>query len=543
MQSPQLRAALDGAKLELDQVEAALRRPTLSSFDLQELRARIDPVSERLRDVVSEVEPRVEAARARLEQLGPKPKEGAPAEGQEIARDRADREAALSAVGDIQRIARAELLEAEQLTQVISDRRRTAFTQALFERSYSLLSPDLWTSTAASFGRDLRALRFVGSDLWSRIEARSSAGALTFLALAIGVFTALHAMRRHLAPRIVRRDPKRTEVNRHRQVITASAVLAVDAVPAAAGSFLVYQVLVLSDLSPPRLLPVAGAILAGIAFVVFIRAAATALIPAERPAWRIFALSDTAASRTTLFLISFATVLATGKVLDALNQAIAAGLPLSVATRGVMTLAAALILAELLRRFATTAAVEEACLGPYIPPEPEAGGPVRLLGWALVTLIMGALAFGYIAFASFLTDQIAWVGSLAAVLYLGVQLTDEVIGHTLREENRVSTVLQANLGLRRRSLVRFGVLATGIVRVTLVLAVAMLALAPWGVESGDITSNLRAAFFGFKVGDVTISLSTTITAIVLFLGLIGATRIVPSWLAETFLPTTELDAG
>jgi small-conductance mechanosensitive channel len=538
-----LRTALETARIELEQAEAALRRPTLSGGELQDLRARIDPITERLREVVAEIDPQVEAARARLEQLGPKPKEGAPAEGAEVARDRAEREAATATLADTQRLARASLLQSEQLVSQISDRRRAAFTRALFERSYSILSPDLWVATAAALPRDLRALRLAFGDFWTRFEGRSSPATLTLVGLAIGVFIALHLVRRHIAPHLVRRDAALPEVDRHRRVVTGFAILAIDALPAAAGSFVVYQILLAADFIPPRLVPVAAAILAGIAFLAFLRALVRALLPPEKPSWRLLPLSDAGASRTASFLIAFGTVLILGRVLDGLNQAIAAALPLSVATRGLIAVAAALILAEFLRRFARTASSDEACLGPYVPSEPEIGGPLRLLGWALVCAVLGSAAAGYVAFAAFLADQIAWIGSIAALLYVGMALADELIGGTLTRDTRISTTLQANLGVRRRSLERLGVLGAGIARVVLVIAAAMLALAPWGIESGDLASNLRAAFFGFTVGDVTISLSTTILALLLFGLGVAATRIVQGWLDRRFLPTTDLDAG
>ena len=538
-----LRAALDTARIELEQAEAALKRPTLSGGELQDLRARVDPITERLREVVAEIDPQLEAARARLEQLGPKPKDGGPPEGPEVARDRAEREAVAAALADTQRLARASLLQSEQLVSQISDRRRAAFTRALFERSYSILSPDLWVATAAALPRDLRALRLAVGDFWSRFEGRSSPATLTLVGLAIGVFIALHLVRRHLAPHLVRRDPALVDVERHRRVVTAFAILAVDALPAAAGSFVVYQILLAADFVPPRLVPVAAAILTGLAFLAFLRALVRALLPPDKPAWRLLPLSDASASRAASFLIAFGTVLVVGRVLDGLNQAIAAALPLSVATRGIVAVAAALILGELLRRFARTATSEEACLGPYVPTEPEAGGPLRLVGWALVCAVLGSAAAGYVAFAAFLSDQIAWIGSLAALLYLAMALADEVIGGTLTRDTRISTTLQANLGVRRRSLERLGVLGAGIARVVLVIVAAMLALAPWGIESGDLASNLRAAFFGFTVGDVTISLSTTILALLLFGLGVTATRIVQGWLDRRFLPTTDLDAG
>jgi small-conductance mechanosensitive channel len=544
--TPQARAiaaTLDTARAELDQQEAALRRPSLSPDALQELRQRIDPITERLREAVDQIGPELAAAKARLEQLGPKPKDGA-AEGAEVARDRAEREAAAGALDESQRLARSLLLQSEQLTSQISERRRTAFTSALFARSYGLLSPELWVSTASSFPRDTRALRVVLQDWFDRFEGRSSPGTLLLLGLAIGIAVALHIARKNLAPRIVRRDPTRVNVTPRRVRLAALGVLLVESLPAVTGSFVVYQALILTDVLPARIAPVVSAILGGIAFVIFVGALIDAILAPNRTGWRLISTSEEAASRFKSFLVAFTAILMVGKVLDAINQAVSASLPLSIATRALVGTVAALVLAEMLRRFSDSPAEDEACLGPYIPTDTQVGtGPARLIGWAFVALVIGSALAGYVAFTSFLIDQVAWVGVIGGLFYLAMKLSDEFIGRTLTHQTRVSIALQANLGLRQKSLQQVGVLAAGLARVVLVVAAIMLALAPWGVESGDIASNLRAAFFGFKVGEVTISLASTMIALLLFVIVTAVTRIVQSWLDKTFLPTTELDSG
>ena len=82
-----------------------------------------------------------------------------------------------------------------------------------------------------------------------------------------------------------------------------------------------------------------------------------------------------------------------------------------------------------------------------------------------------------------------------------------------------------------------------VIKLVLIIIGLMLILAPWGVESTDLTSSLKAAFFGFKVGDVTISLSAIIIAGLLFAIGLTATKALTRWLDERFLPATELDTG
>jgi small-conductance mechanosensitive channel len=268
-----------------------------------------------------------------------------------------------------------------------------------------------------------------------------------------------------------------------------------------------------------------------------------AILAPGRASWRLLGLTDAAAQRIATVVVLLAGVIAAGKVIEAFSQAIAAALPITVATRGLFALACAVILADLLRRFATNAAQDEACLGPYVAPPAELGGPVRILGWGLALAVAGSVLSGYVALASFLIDQVVWLSILLALLLLSIVLVDEFIGGSLRGHTRVATTLQANTGLRRRSLEQIAVLAGGVARVLLVIAAILLALAPWGVASTDLLSSLRAALFGFQVGEVSVSLSTVVIAAALFAAGFAATRAVQRWLDRTFLPATDLDAG
>ena len=538
-----LIASLEEARRVIEDIEASSTKPDVTSEQLQELRGRLDPITDRLRDQIAAIEPKLDAARVRLSQLGPKPKEGA--EGADVARDRADRELAVSELDENLKIAKALLVQAEQLTTQISDRRRSSFARALFQRSYSILSPDLWLSTVRSFPRDLRALRQLAGDAWWQLEYRASVSARILLGLAFAAGIALHLARRRIVPRLVQRDPEASGIKPTRRLLAALAVLVVETLPAALASLIVYQALIVLDLLPYRAIPLAGAVATGIAFLAFVKALVDSIFAPDAPAWRLVEVPEKVAGAVFGLGATFALVVVVGRLVDALNQSIAAALPLTIAAKGVTALLAAGILAILLRRLSEEEAdaSDEACLGPYIPTGPTVSGPVRLAGWAIVAAVVVSTLAGYVAFASFLLDQLLWVGSLAGILFLALRCCDRFVGGTLVEDSRVTTALQSNLGLRKKALQQLGVVTSGGIRVVLWIVAAMLALAPWGIESADIATSLRAAFFGFRVGDVTISLSTVVLALLLFCGLIAVTRLLQRWLTSTFLPTTELDSG
>ncbi|SFU60619.1 Small-conductance mechanosensitive channel [Methylobacterium sp. 174MFSha1.1] len=541
-QIKQIRAQLDAEKADLDQREQALTHRELNKDDLALLREGIPPVADRLRQVVDQLGPRLDAAKERLTQLGPKPKEP---EGADVAQERAQREAGVAEIDDTLRLARSLLVQSEQITDQISNRRRAAFTRALFERTDGLVSPNLWMRATNDLSRDLRALKSSLDDSVSQVQRRGTALNLFLLALAIGVSVALYVGRRHIAPRIGHRSSKTAQPSRYVRVMAAWRVFLVGAVPAVLGSFLVGYTLDLTELLPVRLMPAAHRIVASLAFVAVVEAMADALLSPDRPAWRLVAMTDATAERLNRLVIAIASVIAVGRTIEGLNEGISLSLPVTIVTKGVFAAVVAVVLAEGLRRFAARAETDEACLGPYIAAESTTGigGPLRILGWIVVAAIGVSALVGYIALSSFLIDQLMWTAIAAAILYLAISSVDAVVASALQDDSRIATALQANTGLRKRSLNQIAVLISGFVRVLLLTAAGVLLLASWGVDSTDIFAWAQAAFFGFTVGGVTISLSTIAIAIGLFtLGLV-ITKAVQRWLENTYLPATDLDPG
>jgi small-conductance mechanosensitive channel len=536
-----VRAELDRIRLDLEQREAALRGRELNDGELQNLREGLDPLIDRARVLVDELNPRLEGARARLEQLGNKPEEGQPAESPELQADRRGREAALAEFDETQRIGRAVMLQGQQVVASISERRRTLFTRSLFRQSQSLASPTLWYDVARVLPREVAAFRRVFGDWAERIRRESTPGSLALVGLAMAGAAGLHWGRRRLAPWMARRNADQVP-GPLRKHVAALQALVLGTLPAAIASLIVFAAMDTAGFLPTRVRPIAAAALAGLAFIAFVIALAGAILAPERENWRLIRLGDAGARRLMRLAAGLAWIISIGKVIEAVNAAIAASLPLAVISRGLVAAGAALALAATLRLFATRSVEEEACLGPYVP-DTAWSGPLRMAGWVAVAGIVGGLLGGYVAFSAFLVDQLAWLGILVALLFLAIRLVDEVLLRALREPTRLSSALQANTGLRRRSLQQIAVVIEGVARVVLILAAALLALAPWGIESRDLLSSLRAAFFGLQVGDLTISLSSVVAAIAIFAVAVFATRIVQRWLETAFLPTTDLDAG
>ena len=86
------------------------------------------------------------------------------------------------------------------------------------------------------------------------------------------------------------------------------------------------------------------------------------------------------------------------------------------------------------------------------------------------------------------SSSISWSGSgiILATLLCRDGVRRRVHDGALGGETRIATILQANTGLRRRSLQQIALLANGIGRIVLIIAAIMLVLAPWGVDSADL---------------------------------------------------------
>jgi potassium efflux system protein len=166
-----------------------------------------------------------------------------------------------------------------------------------------------------------------------------------------------------------------------------------------------------------------------------------------------------------------------------------------------------------------------------------------MFGWVVGIVIILAALSGYVVFASFLSEQTLWIGIVACLFMLAYQFIDLGVPHALTGNGRLALTLKAGIGFRSGTLQKIAVVGAGILKLILIVITILLALAPWGLESTDFLTSLRAAFFGFQVGGVTISLSSIIIAGLLFALGLTATRSMQGWLDSKFLPTTQLDTG
>ncbi len=544
-------ARLDAAKQALDQIAAALGGESLTDADLARDSAAIDPVSAQIQSVVADVSPRLAALKARLDQLGPAPNPKAnppaPPEDAAVAQDRQEQTKLYSANDDL--LKRANLLQvrADQIAAHIAQRRRALFANAVFQDSSSIFAPSLWVDVARETPRAVDAGEGIFADFSSRVaDALGGRSGFTFVALLLLIGAAL-AVAGFVARRVIPREESRRKPNELQKAAAALwTALAVAAIPVA-GVGALYELANWFGLNAPQLQPLSAALFWGVIRLALAVGLGAAILAPNRPHWRPVDLSDRVAQRIMTLVLTVAALITFGKLVEAMNEVIGASLQATVAARGALAILVGLALARGLYGIVGGPDhgfdEDDDSRPAHLEDESPWWPPIRFAAWTATFVVLAADVVGYVALAAFLVDQIAWTALIVSLLFLLLKLAGEATDQAFRPNSRISRGLMASLGLRRESLQQIGVLLGAAASVALSAIAVLLVLAPWGLQSHDMFGAVKSAFFGVKVGDVTISLSSLVFAL-LFFGLgYGLTHVAQNWLENRYLPLTGLDTG
>jgi potassium-dependent mechanosensitive channel len=531
--------ALDKLSASLKQIEASLERHDLTDADLQALRQRIDPISDAAASALDRLTPRLAEIKARLDQLGPKPDDSAPPESPAVTAERADQQKLYNDTDELSKRARLLAVEADQTGAIVTARRRALFTRSLFARATSIANPALWVDVWHEAPGDAAAIKAVFGEWIGGINSRLDGQRTPVF---WGVLALILLLCLPLARRVLARNPAVPEPSRFHKILAAWWVALVIAVPAAAMIFVIGLVLQTFDLANARLQPFVQACGEAVIRIAAAAGIARGLFAPARPNWRLPKLADPVAAGIVRAAIGLACIVSVTRLFEALNDIIGASLPVAVAMRGLTAMIAAIMLGIELWRFGGSASTDD-CLGPEVAKQRDWFDLLRVATWAVTFAIAISVLTGYAAFASFLTDQLFWAGAVACVLFMSIVLVEEAIGAGLTPATRLGRRLVTSFGFHRNSLELVGVLASGAIRLALFVVAAVLALAPWGLQSSDVSIDFGAAFFGFKVGDVTISPLSIIIAVGIFTLAFAAFHAVLQWMDSKLLPRMNFDLG
>lgn len=536
---------LDGVNASLTSIEKRLQKPELTDAELQELGAELSPASEQLLTAIPRLTPRLAAIQSRIDQLGPKPAAGAPPESPAVTAERADQQKAYDQISDLLKRANLLAVQTDQIGKAIANRRHTLFTTSLFERATSLVNPALWVVVVQEIPKDISTVKDLFGDWagdvnriltgWRNIAFWSSLGTIVLLYI-----PAVILLRRGLS-----RQPSDTNPSRLRKILSAWGIALVAVALPVGTIYALIFIFNIFGLTNDRISPIFHAIGGAMLRVATAAGIAFGLFAPARPAFRLPLLSNKSSRRIFQAIIAIAVIVSITRFFEALTDAIGTSLFILVAIRSLGALIGAIALAAAYWSLGDAAVEQQDARATQGEREQsqEWYGAYRILGWVIVFLILISVLTGYAAFGSFLLDQMLFVHFLAALLFMSLTLIDESMKSLTAPSSKLGHRVTSGLGVRPNSLEFLTIFVSGLLKSGLILIAIFLALVPWGFQSTDVQSEVRAAFFGFRVGVLEISPASVIGAFALFLFTYLGLKGVQQWLDKTLLPHTSLDLG
>ncbi|MFK3891572.1 DUF3772 domain-containing protein [Sphingomonas sp. NPDC079357] len=433
-------------------------------------------------------------------------------------------------------------VEAQQLADELDQSVAERFSQTITARSPSPVLPGFWVAVVDALPRDLRRTESYlanGLDAIARSRERLWPAVLgLFAALAIGFPVRAAALQ--LGQRFLIEDAPGHRVRRSAAAIWR--VLIGTLIP-----FLAIAVL-MAGLRWARLLPAsweaaADALTVATTYACFASAVTGALLMRKQPSWRVAPIADDVAVELRPYSWLLAVTAFVSYMLEALNGAIGTSPAAQSATHVAEIILHLALLAGALLAVGRLRAnrAEEAATAPT-----RAGlGAVALFAWLLALATLAALLVGFLGFALFVMQLIGWSVVLAAATYLLMAAVDDLAVTIFARDSALGRAMSRGLGLRGAVIDQFGVLLSGVVRLTLAILALGLFFVPFGAGSGISTLTARLVLLaqGVQVGGISVSPGAIVRGIaVLFIGL-TLVRAFRRWLEDKYLPATDLDGS
>lgn len=528
---------LDVSKTALDLIEKELAAGAFDDPALIEVQRRIDAARGDIQRVTDALGPRAQAITGRLDQLGPAPAEGKTPESADIAQERDAQTKARQPIDEVLKRASLLAVQAEQLSEDLAEKRRDLFATRVLARTKSLADPTLWLDVMNELPRRMHAAQNLISEWRGRFTA-DQRGFLLLGALALALVIAW-PVRKWIQRFGQLYFAEQAPSTRLRRSAGALWVLLIITATPIAGAVIIYYGMTVPGFVPERALPFLGKLVRLTAFVSFVAGLTRAILAPGRPSWRLPPLSDEMAARLAPYPLYIAGTFALAQAILAFLDVIGVGLAPVMLIDG---LAALLIAAAFALAMRPAKEASEEVENQPAREDLWLPSLVRLVAWAAIVVVVAAALVGYISFAFFLAAQMMWIGVLGGILYLLLTLVDDLMLGWAGDK-RLVKFAKSTVGLQKNRVEQLSVLASGILRLVVIVMAALLAIAPWGVESGHVLGWIGRAFTGITFGGVSFSLAAVFGSLVLLIAGILLTRGVQGWLDKSYLPHTRMDDG
>ncbi|MEQ8822798.1 MAG: DUF3772 domain-containing protein [Filomicrobium sp.] len=477
------------------------------------------------------LEPALADIKSQISRLGPAP-EGTATEPDAIANERARLNATADEIDAAIKTAELTQVRARQLSARIQTLRLDRFRQSLLQRSPSLFSPALWGETLSEVPRAVTQLRTIFANWFARVRSQFG-NVLGVLAAAFVVGLVLQMASRRIRRKL--RDQTTDAVPPFsRRVLVAGLEAVLRMLPKIAVAAVIYAGLASLSLLYLQVGGLAVAAYKAVAILAGGRAFATAYLQPARPAWRVFAIEDSAARQLRQVIRLTATVFA----LDVVMRAVIIELYLPLAFSVAWTAIASVIFALVFYRALKIDVLLSEEVGPRVAFLAQHAHKFPLA--LAIAIIAIGLALGYVALAHFVATRLLIVGT-AIFLLVAVYLANRAIAREPDEAHSVATSIDSTIPIEvRRRLARGLSIVLDIALFLLAIPFLLLAI---GFAPAEIATLSNRALFGFEVGGVEISLAEIGIAIAIAATILFLARMLQRWLGETVLHPTRTEPG
>jgi len=523
-------SALADARKQIDEIRKHLEDGG-EDAQLVQWRADVLDIQSRADALAEALAPQLASMTARLTELGEPP--AGTREAPDVAAQRAQLQKSSRALDSQTKLARLLSVEAAQTAEQISTLRRNQFQARLGERRDSLLGTLFWSELQGDLPRDLRRVGRLADDL-RRAAADTPDGVWAALALAIAAVLLLRAACSRL---LVRLTATRVPPGRLRRSFLAVSIVVLAVATPGLVAELLHIGLTWNDTLPDDTSDLLGSLVAVVCFGGYVAGLGHALLSPERSTWRLPAIHDRVARGLRHLPVALGMLVVAIWLADQLPVLLNASLTTTICVASLAALALAATLAWGLRRCTSLhRQARQADEDGRVAPRPFWVSVLVAVTWAVLITSVVSLLAGYAAFGSFIVKQVLWTLAILCSAYLLSVLIEDGFGTLLASAARDDEG-------RNRLRGQVAVLLSGAARVAVVLFAATLLLAPFGEGPSDLLHRVNQLHSGLQIGEVHLRPGALMQALlVLALCLVGV-RLLKRWLANRYLPTTELDPG
>jgi small-conductance mechanosensitive channel len=433
-------------------------------------------------------------------------------------------------------------VEAEQQSGRASSIQRNQFFQKIFETSKSILNPYLWSDAGAGLTVFLQRLGALIGNWWSQVQHTASASSLVLLPviviliLAVWWFIGRVLQERYKARSLESDFP--ADLDRLWRVVhtTLGTLVLVGIIFGVILSYLQNAGFVTARFN--LVLDGLAAIITG---TLVNGVLAYRLASPKQSNWRLINLDDAAASRFAILATICAAMSGASDAFSNLADGIYLPVSYSIGQSALASCLMLILVALLLLNFRNQPGLVEK------PPNHllyfQWSHVLLAPTWLLIVFATIALLFGYIALSNFIVFKLFDTALVVTFLFLVHYTVDAAVRTSFDPNSHLGKFLRRVSGLGERAIERAGLLFRTVVDIILVLIGLPVLFLLWTVTWIDFRALANKAFFGFDIGNVTVSpWSVLLVALVLFSG-IAITKLFVGWLNRRILLETRIDKG